>query len=80
MESYTSYLFRVSYVVFVSSAWKNREERLKKKINVEELCVRACVSVRACVCVCVRARVFPYIPYVNSFDRTVLYVCIEYHI
>ena len=38
-------------------------------------CVRACVCVRVCVCVC-----FRIILYVNCFGRTVLYMCIEYHI
>ena len=52
------------------------------------------MRVRACVCVCVRACVrvcsafiiiiiiinFLIILYVNCFGRTMLYMCIEYHI
>jgi len=36
-------------------------------------CVRACVRVCVRVCVCV-------ILYVNCFRRTMLFMCIEYHI
>ena len=39
--------------------------------------VRACVHACVCVCVCVCFRI---ILYVNCFDRTVLYMRIDYHI
>ena len=41
--------------------------------------VCVCVFVYVCVCVCVCA-FFRIILYVNCFGRTVLYMCIEYHI
>ena len=48
------------------------------------VCVRVCACVCVCACVraCVRACmcVFHIILYVNCFGRTVLYMCIEYHI
>ena len=52
------------------------------------VCVRACVRacVRECVCVCVCVVhvlvfvLFCIILYVNCFGRTMLYMCIEYHI
>ena len=56
------------------------------------MCVRACVRVCVCVCVCVCVFavfvlffVFCFcfliiILYVNCFDRTMLYMCIEYHL
>ena len=46
------------------------------------MCARARARARACVCVCV-VRFFVLfftILYVNCFGRTMLYMCIEYHI
>ena len=44
------------------------------------VCVRACV--RMCVCVCSAFFVFVFCIklYANCFGRTMLYMCIEYHI
>ena len=49
------------------------------------MCVCVCEGGRCvCVCVCVCVYVFVvcvfFIPYVNCFGRTVLYMCTEYHI
>ena len=47
------------------------------------VCVRACVRacVRVCVCsACLLLLFFGIILYVNLFGRTILYMCIEYHI
>ena len=41
--------------------------------GIQCVCVCVCVCVYVCVCFCI-------ILYVNSFGRTVLYICIEYHI
>ena len=51
---------------------------------LQSLCV--CERERECVCVCVCSAVFVFvlvfciILYVNCFGRTMLYMCIEYHI
>ena len=49
------------------------------------VCVSACVCLFVCLCVCVCLLVvrflcflFVYILYVNCFDRTMFYMCIEY--
>ena len=47
------------------------------------MCVCVCVCVRACECVFVVRlffNIFFIIIYVNRFGRTMLYMCIEYHI
>ena len=62
--------------------------RARARVSV---CV--CVCARACVCVCERERerervcnafffvfFFCIVLYVNCFGRTMLYMCIEYHV
>ena len=61
--------------VFVCLCASVRALRIVATDKILLLCV--CVCVRACVCVCVCFRI---ILYVNCFGRTVLYICIEYHI
>ena len=68
---------------------KGRTNEGKKRIfilnNISTIfCVCVCVCLCVCVCVCVCAcSAFLFvciIPYVNCFGRTMLYMCIEYHI
>ena len=49
---------------------------------LRSLCVCMCVCVCVCVCVCsvCVCLFFHIILYVNCFGRTVLYMCIEYHV
>ena len=54
-----------------------RSLRLAVRCQTRMFIVRVCVCVCACVCVCL---FFHIILYVNCFGRTVLYMCIEYHI
>ena len=47
---------------------------------LQSVCVCVCAFVRACVRVCVCVCVCGALLYVNCFGRTMLYMCIEYHI
>ena len=76
-----------------ASEVKTLGEGREEERELDSVCVCVCACVRACVCACVRACVyvcvwcvarqylfFRIILYVHYFGRTVLYMCIEYHI
>ena len=57
---------------------KNEKERCCTVIVC--VCVCVCVRARACVCSAFLLLCVCMILYVNCFGRTMLYMCIEYHI
>ena len=77
----------------LKSNWKpSSSHRISAPTNIntqllpQSLCVRACVRVcvracvRVCVCVCSAFLCVCVTLYVNCFGRTMLYMCMEYHI
>ena len=68
-----------SYTPNPLAAWRNWKKTATFTLN---MCVRACACACVCVCVCACAcnDLFFIILYVDCFGRTMLYMCIEYHI